>query len=43
VKRAPGREGSNESSRQRKNPVIEEPVTVSGDDGAFVTFVPGPT
>lgn len=43
VKRAPGKEGSQEGNRPRRNPVVEEPLTVTGDDGAFVSFVPGPT
>ena len=43
VRRATGPEMSGEGFKLRRSPVVAEPLLVSGDDGAFVSFVPGPT
>lgn len=35
--------GTKDSMKMRRQPVVREPVLVTGDDGAFVSFVPGST
>lgn len=35
--------GTKDSMKMRRLPVVREPVLVAGDDGAFVSFVPGST
>lgn len=43
VRRAAGPEVSGEGFKLRRSLVVTEPLLVGGDDGAFVSFVPGPT
>ena len=43
MRRATGEELSGEGFRQRRSPAVTDAVTVIGEDGAYMSFIPGPT